>query len=63
MYIYIDIYIYITTKNNNNNINGKNGNSNERKRSYCLKEILFVVCKFHIICMDIQRVSYFCFLI
>ena len=62
LYIYIYIYIYILTyifillpKNKSNNVNHKNNNSYERKWSYCLKEILFVVCKFYTIFMDIQR--------
>ena len=69
IYIYIYIYIYICLycyqkitaviikyKNNNSN-------SNERKWSYCLKENVLVVCKFYIICMDIQRVLNSLFLI
>ena len=55
----------ILPKNNSNNVNHKddNSSSNERKRSYCLKEILLVVYKFYIICMNIQRVPNSLFLI
>ena len=65
MYIYIYIYIYIATRNSSNKVNDENANSNsnERKWSYCLKEILLVVRKFYIICMDVQRVLNSLFLI
>ena len=65
IYIYTHIYIYITTKNNSNNVNEENNNSNrnECKWSYCLQEILLVVCKFNMICMDIQMVPNSLFLI
>ena len=65
LYTYIHTYVYITTKNNSNSVNDKNdnSNSNELKWSYCLKEILLVVCKFCIICMDFQRVLNSLFLI
>ena len=61
------MFILIVRKYNINNVNHKNDNStsnrNERKWSYCLKEVLLVVCTFYIICMDIQRVPNFLFLI
>ena len=59
IHTYINIYILlILPKNNSNNVNQKceNSNSNEGAWSYCLKEILLVVYKFYIICMNIQRV-------
>ena len=52
IHAYINIYIYID-----------NSNSNERKWSYCLKEILLIVYKFYIICMDVQKVYNSLFLI
>ena len=57
--------ILILPKNKSNNVNHKNdnSNSNERKWPYCLREILLVVCKFYIFCMDIQRVPNSLFLI
>ena len=69
LYIYINIstyiFILILPKNNSNNVNHKTdiSNSNERKWSCCLKEILLFICKFYILCKDIQRVPNFLFLI
>ena len=67
IYIPIETYVFILIlrKYNINNVNHKNdnSNSNERKWSYCLKEILLVVCTFYIFCMDIQRVPNSLFLI
>ena len=65
MHTYKHIFILILRKYNINNVNHKNdnSNSNERKWSYCLKEILLVVCTFYIFCMDIQRVPNSLFLI
>ena len=59
------MYLYYYQKITTIIVNHKNdnSNSNERKWSYCLKEILHVVCKFYIICMDIQRVPNSLFLI
>ena len=37
-------------------MNDKIDNSNDCKCTYCLKEMLLVVCKFYIICMSIERV-------
>ena len=62
IYIPIETYVFILIlrKFNVNNVNHRhdnsNSNSNEHKWSYCLKEILLVVCTFYIFCMDIQRV-------
>ena len=57
MHAYINIYIYIILpKNNSNKVSHKNDNGKEHKWSYCLKEILLVVCKFHIFWMIIQTV-------
>ena len=67
IYIPIETYVFILIlrKYNINNVNHRNdnSNSNERKWSYCLKEILLVVCTFYIFCMDIQRVPNSLFLI
>ena len=51
IYIYTHIHTCITTKNNSNNVNQKNDNSswNERKWSYCLKEILLLVCLLNVL--------------
>ena len=67
IYIPIETYVFILIlrKYNINNVNHRNdnSNSNEHKWSYCLKEILLVVCTFYIFCMDIQRVPNSLFLI
>ena len=59
-YPYKHVFILILRKYNINNVNHRNNNSNnnsnERKWSYCLREILLVVCTFYIFWMDIQRV-------
>ena len=60
-YLYKHVYLYYYQKITS--IDHKNDNSDECKWSYCLKEILLVICKFYIICMDIQRVSSSLFLI
>ena len=67
IYIAIETYLFIlilrTYHINNVNQRNDNSNSNEHKWSYCLKEILLVVCTFYIFCMDIQRVPNSLFLI
>ena len=59
-YPYKHVFILILRKYNINNVNHRNdnsnNNSNERKWSYCLREILLLVCTFYIFWMDIQRV-------
>ena len=67
IHTFVNIFMLILRKYNINNVNHKNdnsnSNSNERKWSNCLKEILLVVCKFYVFCMDIQRVPNSLFLI